>query len=121
MSGKSFDDNLSVNGGDETTILPSPLVKITSNTDLNITKKIKRIEKKFERMSSDLDNNDLDLYQKEFDQTVSGISKDDVNNLQSDFSKISWDESISVTTTAEGGLNTPDNDLQDLSTQGEGE
>lgn len=81
-----------------------------------VGKKFERIERKFERLSSQLDDieESANCFDKEFDNL---LSRDDVSNLQSDFSKISWDESVSGTTTAaDVGLSTPDNDLQDLPT-----
>lgn len=43
---------------------------------------------------------------------------DELSNLQADFSKLSWDDSVSPTTNtlADIGQSTPDNDIQDLTT-----
>lgn len=87
-----------------------PINQNQSNT------KFERIERKFERLSSQLDIDQLTddkQYQHDFDMAMSQINSDEVSNLQSDFSKISWDDSISATTADLGAL-TPDNDLQDL-------
>jgi hypothetical protein len=138
MSGKSFDDNISVpddhfNNAIVSTSSTTNIVSKHNNTDddsnkqskynqnNNIVRINKSIERKFERISSQLLDDDLDkndeIYQNEFDLAYSSLNEDGTN-LQNDFSKISWDESVSVTTTATGtgdlGNNTPDNDLQDL-------
>jgi hypothetical protein len=143
MSGKSFDDNISVPDDHFNTVIVSTSSTKLINTDddddddndddddddgkdvkkkcNNIARKNQSIERKFERISSQLLDDDLerngDLYQNEFDLAYSSLNEDGTN-LQNDFSKISWDESVSVTTTATGtgdlGNNTPDNDLQDL-------
>ena len=46
------------------------------------------------------------------------VQDDEISNLQSDFSKMSWDDSVSPTTNTLGeiGQNTPDNDIQDIAT-----
>jgi hypothetical protein len=72
--------------------------------------KLHRVERKFEHLSSearddDPDSVDLDCL----------VNKDDVSMLQNDFSKISWDESLSANTgDLAGDSSTPDNDLQDV-------
>lgn len=85
--------------------------------DKNSIKKFDNIERKFEKLSSQLDideNNDVNLqYQRDFDMAIANLNADEVNKLQSDFSKISWDDSISATTTDLDAI-TPDNDIQDL-------
>jgi hypothetical protein len=138
MSGKSFDDNISVPDDHFNTVIVSTSSTKPINTDdddndagdddgdvrkksNNIARKYQSIERKFERISSQLLDDDLErndeIYQNEFDLAYSSLNEDGTN-LQNDFSKISWDESVSVTTTATGtgdlGNNTPDNDLQDL-------
>lgn len=133
MSGISFDDNISVpdvdlldvnmfycsnNSNNCNNVIDhesssQPSINEASSVDM---KKTDRIERKFERLSSQLDidfeQND-EQYDDEFDKALSILNSDEVNNLQSDFSKISWDESISATT-GDMGLSTPDNDIQEL-------
>lgn len=86
----------------------------------NLTEhKLRRIERKFEHLSSQVDDddnenanesNDFDL-----EQIDNLINKDDISMLQNEFSKISWDESLSATT-GDFGSSTPDNDLLDVLT-----
>jgi hypothetical protein len=65
--------------------------------------KLKRVERKFEHLSSEVRDDDS--------ETVDDlVNKEDISTLQTDFSKISWDETLSATTSG----NTPDNDLQDV-------
>lgn len=140
MSGKSFDDNISVSdidiGVNNYSIHHHPInhnnnnnitcnrttderstssvVATTIDDDVKTAKKYERIERKFERLSSQLDPDDIDNKEIDFEQTIqSNVNPDELSNLQSDFSKISWDESVSATT-ADMGLGTPDNDIQDL-------
>lgn len=90
-------------------------ISLNANNNAN-NMKFDRIEQKFERLSSQLDidplTDDKD-YQRNFELAMSQLNADEVNNLQSDFSKISWDDSISATTADLGAL-TPDNDLEDV-------
>lgn len=137
MSGKSFDDNISVsdidigvnnysihhhhinnnNNNNNNHISSTSSVVVpttTTDDDRKIIKKYERIERKFERLSSQLDPDEIDIKQIDFEDTIqSNINPDELSNLQNDFSKISWDESVSATT-ADMGLSTPDNDIQDL-------
>lgn len=71
---------------------------------------LKRVERKFEHLSSEVREDDPDSI--DLEQIDDLVNKEDISLLQSDFSKISWDESLSPTT-GELGLNTPDNDLPD--------
>lgn len=130
MSGKSFDDNISVPDFEldvSNNVSRNSLINIepatgtvtidgtTHTIDTNL-KRYERIERKFERLSSQLDidfEQSNELFDDDFDKAISIINSDEVNNLQSDFSKISWDESVSATT-ADMGLSTPDNDIQEL-------
>jgi hypothetical protein len=84
-----------------------------SNDNLAIVRnipeqKLHRVERKFEHLSSEVRDDDPDSV--DLDCLV---NKDDVSMLQNDFSKISWDESLSATT-GDFGSSTPDNDLQDV-------
>lgn len=72
--------------------------------------KLRRVERKFEHLSSEVKEDDPDSL--DFDQIV---NKDDISALQNDFSKISWDESLSGNTTGDfDQKSTPDTDLQDV-------
>lgn len=71
---------------------------------------LKRVERKFEHLSSEVREDDPDST--DLDQIDGLVNKEDISALQSDFSKISWDESLSPTT-GDFGSSTPDNDLQD--------
>ena len=111
MSGKSFDDNFSNPDYDNNNYDINTANLKDYTLDLNLAnKRSKRIEKKFDRLSAQLEPEDLMDKNNDFDAAISNI-KDEVSLLQNDFSKISWDESYSATT---GDLcsNTPDNDLQ---------
>lgn len=83
--------------------------------------KLRRIERKFEHLSSqvrdDDDDNENPNESNDFDleQIDNLINKDDISMLQNEFSKISWDESLSATT-GDFGSSTPDNDLLDVLT-----
>lgn len=69
--------------------------------------KLHRVERKFEHLSSEVRDDDP--------VTVDDlVNKEDISMLQTDFSKISWDESLSATTGEFGSNSTPDNDLQDV-------
>ncbi|XP_059611842.1 microtubule-associated protein futsch-like, partial [Phlebotomus argentipes] len=94
ISGKSFDDD---NEGIDQVVVDA---------------KAARIDRRFERLSSQLDDQELND-DAEFERAMAAIDRDEVSQLQSDFSKMSWDESVSATT-AEHALSTPDTDLQDL-------
>jgi hypothetical protein len=68
--------------------------------------KLHRVERKFEHLSSEVRDDDS--------ATVDDlVNKEDISQLQTDFSKISWDESLSPTT-GDFGSSTPDNDLQEV-------
>lgn len=70
--------------------------------------KLHRVERKFEHLSSEVRDDDSVA-------TVDDlVNKEDISMLQTDFSKISWDESLSPTTGELGSQSTPDNDLQDV-------
>lgn len=116
MSGKSFDDNISV-----------PEDSVSHHDDEVERSPVKRsyhserIDRKFERLSGQLLESDdvaeSSALTDEFEQAMIGsaiLNSDEVNNCQSDFSKISWDDSASATTAADCALGTPDNDIQEL-------
>lgn len=77
----------------------------------------RRIEHKFEKLTTHFGVGDIDEQASAFDANFDTMVHDDeISNLQSDFSKMSWDDSVSPTTNTLGdiGLNTPDNDIQDI-------
>ncbi|KAG4078375.1 hypothetical protein HA402_013085 [Bradysia odoriphaga] len=121
MSGKSFDDFMpDIDVGCNVNERNNSLCMVTDHITDGVrddVKRYERIERKFERLSSQLDvefDKSGDQCQADFDRAVqSNVQSDEVSNLQSDFSKISWDESASATT-GDMGLNTPDNDIQEL-------
>lgn len=121
MSGKSFDDFMpDVDVGSNVNDSNNSLCMVNDRTTDGVHDDVKRyecIERKFERLSSQLDiefDRSDEQCQADFDKAVlSNVQSDEVSNLQSDFSKISWDESVSATT-GDMGLNTPDNDIQEL-------
>lgn len=87
--------------------------EIASNQDPAIVRninehKLHRVERKFEHLSSEV--RDYDDLSPDLDGLV---AKEEISMLQNDFSKISWDESLSATT-GELGSSTPDTDLQDV-------
>lgn len=108
-------NNITLNSTTATATATDTASSIDNNTINAVNdNKMKRIEKKFERITSQLDDKDLDENDNEFNLAFSNINKDDVSILQNDFSKISWDESQSANTTGDFGSSTPDNDLQEF-------
>lgn len=83
---------------------PTPIVRNIAEPTL------KRVERKFEHLSSEVREDDSDSL--DLDQIDGLVNKEDISALQSDFSKISWDESLSATT-GDLASSTPDNDLHD--------
>lgn len=76
--------------------------------------KLHRVERKFEHLSSEARDDDPEISDLDLDQKIDDlVDKEDISLLQNDFSKISWDESLSATT-GDLGSSTPDNDLQDV-------
>ncbi|XP_052863794.1 ankyrin-2-like [Anopheles cruzii] len=78
-------------------------------------RRAKQVERKYARLSADLGPEVLLDKNQEYDDAISQI-KDEVSILQSEYSKLSWDESMSATT-GDFGSSTPDNDLQETETQ----
>lgn len=70
-----------------------------------------KVDRKFERLSSEIDDLDTneEQYRQDFDAAYDDV-KDEVSALQSEFSKLSYDDSNSAATGADSA--TPDNDLQ---------
>ncbi|XP_054734967.1 ankyrin-2 isoform X1 [Anastrepha obliqua] len=80
--------------------------------------KSRRIDHKFEKLTSH--SGDIDEQASAFDANFDTMVHDDeLSNLQSEFSKMSWDDSVSPTTNTLGdiGQSTPDNDIQDIATE----
>uniref|UniRef100_A0A182SLL8 Uncharacterized protein n=1 Tax=Anopheles maculatus TaxID=74869 RepID=A0A182SLL8_9DIPT len=73
-------------------------------------RRAKQIDRKYARLSADLGPEVLLDKNPEYDEALAQI-KDEVSMLQSEYSKMSWDESVSMTT-GDFGSSTPDNDLQ---------
>ncbi|XP_018788917.1 PREDICTED: uncharacterized protein LOC108968970 isoform X3 [Bactrocera latifrons] len=85
--------------------------------DSRVTKS-RRIDHKFEKLTTNFA--DIDEQASAFDANFDTMVQDDeISNLQSEFSKMSWDDSVSPTTNTLGeiGQNTPDNDIQDIATE----
>lgn len=118
ISGKSFDDNMSPH--DEHDLigldlqLPMETIEARSSGPQVISERsAHRIDRQFERLSSELEMNDMvDLGAGASDLTAIGaLDGEDVSQLQNEFSKLSWDDTQSATTTVDPSLGTPDNDL----------
>lgn len=107
MSGKSFDDNLSVS--DVTDARADSLKQNQTMRDSKQT--LEQCESNFDDISSQLDI-DIDdaLNQREFEQSMPHFNPDEVNN----FSRISWDDTVSATA-ADSNVITPDNVLHEHS------
>lgn len=121
MSGKSFDDNISVPEDSISHIGTEYDHDESERSPVKRSHNLDRIDRKFERLSCQLmeadDGVDSAALTDEFERAMIGseiLNSDEVNNCMSDFSKISWDDSASATTAGEGALGTPDNDIQDL-------
>ncbi|XP_067644443.1 ankyrin-2 isoform X3 [Eurosta solidaginis] len=87
-------------------------------TDERNATKTRRIEHKFEKLTSNVD--DIDEQASSFDANYDTMVHDDeLSNLQSEYSKMSWDDSVSPTTNTLGdiGQSTPDNDIQVIATE----
>uniref|UniRef100_A0A4Y0APA7 Uncharacterized protein n=3 Tax=Anopheles funestus TaxID=62324 RepID=A0A4Y0APA7_ANOFN len=82
---------------------------------VDAARKAKKIDRKYARLSSELGPEVLLDKNQEYDDAISQI-KDEVSMLQSEYSKMSWDESVSMTT-GDFGSSTPDNDLQETDLQ----
>uniref|UniRef100_A0A1A9X0Y1 Uncharacterized protein n=1 Tax=Glossina brevipalpis TaxID=37001 RepID=A0A1A9X0Y1_9MUSC len=85
-------------------------------TDIIIKTRTRRIDHKFQKLSGGYEQ-DIDIDAAQFDEQFGALVQDDeISNLQGEFSKLSWDDSVSPTTNTLGdiGQNTPDNDIQDF-------
>lgn len=76
----------------------------------------RRIEHKIEKLSADVDDVS-DRFDEAFETVV---QEDEISALQGEFSKLSWDDSVSPTTNTMADMAqtqlTPDNDMQELTT-----
>ncbi|EGK96181.1 AGAP002274-PB [Anopheles gambiae str. PEST] len=146
MSGKSFDDNMSnpeydalllgtaggqpmsqALGADDnaaedegsdaklTADGAGTVATATKDQAAESARRAKKIDRKYARLSADLGPEALLDKNQEYDEAISQI-KDEVSMLQSEYSKMSWDESVSMTT-GDFGSSTPDNDLQETDLQ----
>lgn len=140
MSGRSFDDNFSMHDDEidvvhnNNTALNVNIHSSSNNNIHNITpqtiqteciehnillsdkKSPTALNEHIERSQLDIDDEDpLDSSQcqREFDKAMKQINPNELSDLQREFSKISWDDSASATT-ADVGVLTPDNDIQDI-------
>ncbi|TDG45761.1 hypothetical protein AWZ03_007795 [Drosophila navojoa] len=77
----------------------------------------RRIEHKIEKLSADVD--DVSARFDEAFETV--VQEDEISALQGEYSKLSWDDSVSPTTNTMADMAqtqlTPDNDIQELTTE----
>uniref|UniRef100_A0AAG5CST0 Uncharacterized protein n=1 Tax=Anopheles atroparvus TaxID=41427 RepID=A0AAG5CST0_ANOAO len=94
---------------------PEDPIVASQRTESEAARRAKKIDRKYARLSSELGPEVLLDKNQEYDDAISQI-KDEVSMLQSEYSKMSWDESVSVTT-GDFGSSTPDNDLQETDTQ----
>ncbi|XP_021709683.1 uncharacterized protein LOC5575021 isoform X3 [Aedes aegypti] len=145
MSGKSFDDNISNPDYDSSEANHQHLANLagglppsysgeaidgstkptgtTANEPVGVDgavrddqeRRANKIERRFERLSSEIEPEAMLDKNHEYDEAIAQI-KDEVSMLQSEFSKMSWDESMSATT-GDFGSSTPDHDLQETDTQ----
>nr|XP_044250596.1 LOW QUALITY PROTEIN: ankyrin-2 [Drosophila takahashii] len=74
----------------------------------------RRIDRKIEKLSTDMDD-----VSAKFDEAFEmSVPEDEISALQGDFSKLSWDDSVSPTTNTMADMAqnqiTPDNDIQEL-------
>lgn len=129
MSGKSFDDNISnpdYDSSEANQQMAAATVGITKTAEvvelclpvggdvMQQERRDKKIERRYARLSSEIEPEELSDKNREYDEAIAQI-KDEVSGLQSEFSKMSWDESMSATT-GDFGSSTPDHDLQGRTT-----
>lgn len=132
MSGKSFDDNISnpdydsseanqqmaaaTQGITKTAEVVELCLPVGDGTGevMEQERRDKKIERRYARLSSEIEPEELSDKNREYDEAIAQI-KDEVSVLQSEFSKMSWDESMSATT-GDFGSSTPDHDLQGRTT-----
>lgn len=91
-----------------------PVASSRNQTEDESETRARRIDHKIEKLSTDMDD-----VSAKFDEAFEmSVPEDEISALQGDFSKLSWDESVSPTTNTMADMAqnqiTPDNDIQDL-------
>nr|NP_001097538.1 ankyrin 2, isoform J [Drosophila melanogaster]ABW08487.1 ankyrin 2, isoform J [Drosophila melanogaster] len=91
-----------------------PVASSRNQTEDESETRARRIDHKIEKLSTDMDD-----VSARFDEAFEmSVPEDEISALQGDFSKLSWDESVSPTTNTMADMAqnqiTPDNDIQDL-------
>uniref|UniRef100_A0A182TEH4 Uncharacterized protein n=1 Tax=Anopheles melas TaxID=34690 RepID=A0A182TEH4_9DIPT len=112
------DDNAAEDEGSDAKLTADgagALATATKDQAAESARRAKKIDRKYARLSADLGPEALLDKNQEYDEAISQI-KDEVSMLQSEYSKMSWDESVSMTT-GDFGSSTPDNDLQETDLQ----
>ncbi|XP_041449964.1 ankyrin-2 isoform X5 [Drosophila obscura] len=97
--------------------VPVPVVSSQDQTEDESEARARRIERKIEKLSTDMDD-----VSAKFDEAFeSAVPEDEISALQGDFSKLSWDDSVSPTTNTMADMAqnqiTPDNDIQELTAE----
>jgi len=94
--------------------VPEPLESSREQAEEESETRARRIDRKIEKLSTDMDD-----VSAKFDEAFEmSVPEDEISALQGDFSKLSWDDSVSPTTNTMADMAqnqiTPDNDVQDL-------
>ncbi|EDW26371.1 GL24099 [Drosophila persimilis] len=97
--------------------VPVPVVSSQDRIEDESETRTRRIERKIEKLSTDMDD-----VSAKFDEAFeSAVHEDEISALQGDFSKLSWDDSVSPTTNTMADMAhnqiTPDNDIQELTAE----
>lgn len=92
------------------------VVKSSSEVEDKSEMRTRRIEHKIEKLSADVDD-----VTAQFDEAFDAVvQEDEISALQGEYSKLSWDDSVSPTTNTMADMAqnqlTPDNDIQELTT-----
>lgn len=100
---------------DPTYVIPKDHV-VSSEVEDKSEVRTRRIEHKIAKLSADVD--DVTAQFDEAFETV--VQEDEISALQGEYSKLSWDDSVSPTTNTMADMAqnqlTPDNDIQELTT-----
>ncbi|XP_026845669.1 ankyrin-2 isoform X13 [Drosophila persimilis] len=101
--------------------VPVPVVSSQDRIEDESETRTRRIERKIEKLSTDMDD-----VSAKFDEAFeSAVHEDEISALQGDFSKLSWDDSVSPTTNTMADMAhnqiTPDNDIQELTAEAGGD
>ncbi|XP_037719138.1 ankyrin-2 isoform X2 [Drosophila subpulchrella] len=94
--------------------VPEPLESSREQAEEESETRARRIDRRIEKLSTDMDD-----VSAKFDEAFEmSVPEDEISALQGDFSKLSWDDSVSPTTNTMADMAqnqiTPDNDVQDL-------